>query len=619
MLTTIAVAFSMWISIAIVLAAIALYMLDRFPMELVSAGIITILLVVFSLPFAVDAQGQRLSSDILLAGFGNRALITIMALLIVGQALFQTGALEGPSQRLIAFYDKRPVAALIGVFAVVFVTSAFINNTPVVVMFLPIMSAIAGRMGASPSRLMMPLSFISVMGGMTTLIGSSTNLLAADELAEITNGAFQIEFFDLAPVGLMLSAFGILYVFVFGRWLLPERDQVGEPVAHGSGKQFIAQLEISTDHPMNGKSATAGMFKDLPDVTVRMIQRDRRTFLPPFDDLVLQPGDLVVMAATRKALTDAFSRQPKLLQTIWRGRTLSPIGEGVKQPVLSLSEAVVAPGSRLIQRQIGALGDADGLGVVVLGVQRRARMIRQHLGAIRLEGADTLLLCGTPQELDDLRANRDLLLLDGSRSDLQDRTKAVLARVIALGVVIAAASGLLDILLASLLGAVAMVAAGCLNVRQAVRALDIRIFLMIAAALAMGASLQATGAADYIAQQTVALTAPFGPVVVVSILFLVIAFVTNVLSNNATAVIFTPIAVSTADQLGMDPICFAMAVIYASNCAFATPIAYQTNLLVMGPGRYRFSDFLRFGAPLVLLTWIVFTIYAAWRLGINPA
>ncbi len=616
MLETIQSTFTMWTSIAIVIVAIMLYMSDRLSIELVSAGIVTTILLLFALPFALDASGDRVPSETILKGFGNAALITIMALLVVGQGLFQTGALDGPSRRLLKSYDTHPRVTLLGVFAAVFITSAFINNTPVVIMFLPIMGAIAERMKAAPSKLLIPLSYVSVLAGMTTLIGSSTNLLAAETLTRLTDR--QLGFFEPAPIGLMLAAAGLLYIMVFAPFLLPQRDREGGETRSGagSGKQFIAQIEITNNHPMLGKQAVAGMFQDLPDITVRMIQRGSQTLLQPFEDVSLQPGDIVIVAATRSALTEVLSRRPKLLRSIWLANTATTEDETLKPPTLSLTEAVVAPGSRMIARTIDQLGYSRISDAVVLGVQRRSRMIRARLGEIRMEAGDTLLLCGTAEALDEMRSDRDLLLLDWSRTDLPDLHKAVFARIIALGVIIAAATGALNILHASLIGAVAMIATGCLNARQAARALDLRIFLLIGAALAMGAALEATGAADFLAQQAVGFAAPYGPAAILSVMFICVALVTNILSNSATAIIFTPIAISTANQLGLDPALFVLTVIYASNCAFATPIAYQTNLLVMGPGHYRFSDFVKFGTPLVVLLWIVFTIYAGWRLGV---
>ena len=499
MLTEIAATFTMWASISVVLIAIILYMSERFPMELVSAGIITVLLLLFSLPFAIDQDGAEVRSDQILAGFGNGALITIMCLLVIGQALFQTGALDGPSRRLLKSYERHPRWTLIGIYAVVFLISAFINNTPVVVMFMPMIGTIAARAGIAPSRLLIPLSFISVLAGMTTLIGSSTNLLAAEALSRTVEGA-SLGFFQQTPIGLMLASVGLLYIAVFAPLILPEREGEGSEQSL-SGKQFIAQIEVNHGHPMLGKSAVAGMFQELPNMTVRMIQRGDETFLPPFEDIVLEPHDLIILASTRKALTEALGRRPRLLRSIWLANFDTASEETSRQPNLSLSEAVVAPGSRLISRTIDQIGFARANDIVVLGVQRRSRMIRARLGEIRLEAGDTLLLCGTPEAKDTMRSDRDLLLLDWSRTDLPDPAKAVFARIVTAGVVVAAATSFLDILVASMLGAVAMIALGCINVRQAVRALDIRIFMLIGAALAMGASLEATGAADFLARQ----------------------------------------------------------------------------------------------------------------------
>jgi len=222
-------------------------------------------------------------------------------------------------------------------------------------------------------------------------------------------------------------------------------------------------------------------------------------------------------------------------------------------------------------------------------------------------------LCGPVSAFRTLRTSRDLILLEWSQSEFPTTTRAQLARFITLAMVITAAFGLASITLASIVAATAMILLQCLNHRQASRALDLRIYLVIAAALCMGTALEKTGAAQLIAELVVNLSAPYGTLAVLSAIFLAVAIMTNVLSNAATAVLFTPIAISAAEQTGSDPFPFLMAVIYAANCAFATPIAYQTNMLVMGPGHYKFGDFLRFGGPLVLLMWIAFTIVAPWR------
>ena len=603
-------AWSMWASLAIIVITIGLYLADRWSMELISVGVIAALLLLFALPGTIGTDGEPITPAEILSGFGNPALITIMALLVVGQGLFQTGALEGPTRAMIASYERQPALTLAGTFVAVFAISAFINNTPVVIMFLPVVSAIAQRMKASPSKLMMPLSFASVFAGMTTLIGTSTNLLAADAFERITGDA--LGFFELTPIGLILAAAGLVYLAVFSRFLLPSREGMDADIAT-SGKQYVAQLEIGRDHFLIGKKPVAGMFKELPNFTVRVIQRGEHAILPPFDDIALEQGDLVIVAATRSALMEVLSSQPEMLEEIWRSGSGAAAGDAAPRSLV-LTEAVVAPGSRMVGRTIEMLGFRRLTQAVVLGIQRRARMIRARLGEIRLDAGDTLLLCGPADALRELRVSRDLIVLEWSQTEIDLTANILVARLIAIAMVVLAATGVLSILHASVIAAFAMIALGCLNTRQAGRALDLRIFLIIAAALAMGAALEQTGAARLIAQGVVSLALPFGTLAVLSAIFLAAAIMTNVLSNAATAVLFSPIALSAAEQAGVaDPLPFVLAVIYGANCCFATPIAYQTNLLVMGPGHYRFSDFLRFGGPLVVLLWIVFTLVAPWR------
>ncbi len=612
MLSEFSAHWAMWASLAIVAASIILYMMDRWSMELISLGVVAALLVLFLIPGATGADGQQIDPGRLIAGFGNPALITIMALLVLGQGLFQTGALDTPTRALLASYDKRPVSTMFAAFGAVFVTSAFINNTPVVVMFLPVMSAIAARMNASPSKLMMPLSFVGVFAGMTTLIGTSTNLLAADSYRRLTGD--ELGFFTQTPLGLVLAGAGLVYLVALSAFLLPSRADLSSEIVPASGKHFIAQIEVTHGHFLSGKRPIAGMFADLPGMTVRMVQRGEHAFLPPYDDLTLQPGDLVIVAATRHALTDVFSRQPELLQEIWR----SGGGDRESAPrALTLTEAVVAPGSRMVGRTIENLGFRRLTKSVVLGIQRRSQMIRARLGEIRLEAGDTLLMCGPPSAFSELRASRDLILLEWSSVELPVTARAQAARVIAVLTVLAAASGVLPILHASVLGAFAMIAASCLNIRQAGRALDLRIFMLIGAAIAMATALETTGAAGFLAMEVVEAVSPYGPLAMLSALFLLVAILTNILSNAATAVLFTPIALEAAKLTGAEPLPYVLAVIYAANCCFATPIAYQTNLLVMGPGHYRFLDYVRFGGPLVFLLWCVFTAAAPWRFGLS--
>ncbi|MEA1941815.1 MAG: SLC13 family permease [Pseudomonadota bacterium] len=593
----------MWAILGGLLVAIVFFVWDRFPIEIVSASIVAALMLFFHL-FPLESGEPTIAS--LLAGFANPALFTILCLLIVGQGIFQTGAMEGPTQFLLSSYDQRPRGTLVAMFAFVFVISAFINNTPVVVMFVPILAAIAKRMEKSPSKLMIPLSYVCILAGMTTLIGSSTNLLVAEQLRSISG--VSLDFFTPTVPGLFMSVFGLAYiVFVLPRFLPNHASMESEIAGGGEGRQYIAQIDVTADHPLAGKRPVAGMFADLPDMTVRMIQRGEHALLPPFDQIELKPGDLVIVAATRQTLSNLLSKRADFMRGM-----LEASGPG-ENPTpgdsLMITEAVVAPGSRLIGRTIQQIGFRHATGCIVMGIQRRSRMIRSRMGEIRLEAGDTLLLFGSSGHMRQLRSDRDLLLMEWATTALADPRRANAARAIFGGVVLASATSLMPIALASFLGAVAMIAAGCLNTRQAARAVDMRVYLLIGSAIALGTALQITGGADLLATGVVTLFAPYGPVVLMSAMFILIALLTNLLSNSATAILFTPIAIGAANQIGADPSLFALTVLFAANTCFATPIGYQTNLLVMGPGHYRFADYLRAGAPMVVLSWFAFTLY----------
>ena len=282
-----------------------------------------------------------------------------------------------------------------------------------------------------------------------------------------------------------------------------------------------------------------------------------------------------------------------------------------------LAESVVAPASAFTGHTLHQIDFHGMTECVVLGIQRRSRMARASINNFRLEAGDVLLILGHREHIQGLRNHHEVILLEWSAADLPFKGHALRALIMFGAVITLAATGLVPITLAALFGAGAMIASGCISIRQAGRAIDRRIVLLIASALAMGAALNATGGASYIAQEMLALFAGASAPVVLSAFFLLVAFMTNILSNNATAVLFTPIAVSIANSLDVDPMVFVITVIFAANCSFATPMGYQTNLLVMGPGHYRFSDFLKLGVPLIFILWAVFTAFAPWYYGLT--
>ena len=609
--------FHMWIVLATIILAVGSYASEKAALETTSVAVVAFLVLFFHLfPLAGPDGAELLDARALIAGLADPALISVLGLLVIGQAMVHTGALDMPARRLALLRRHRPFLAIAVTLAVAAGISAVMNNTPVVVIFIPLMTALADRVRRSVSGIMMPLSFACILGGMTTMIGSSTNLLIVSAASQA--GVAPIGFFDFTVPGLVLAAVGLVYVVFVVPRLLPDRASLAAALVGPEGKQFIAEITVMAGSPLIGQRAVAGMFPDLPDITVRMIQRGEEALLPPFDDVALRRGDEVVVAATRKALTEAFAGSRELLASVDGSRDLA-LDKGDKSAQggeLILAEVVAAPASRIIGRNLKQIAFHHRTGCIVLGIQRRMRMIRQTMTEIRLEAGDVLLVFGRRNDIEQLRANPDVILLEWSARDMPAVARANRALAVFAAVVAAAASGLVPVVVAALAGAVAMIVTGCLNIHQAQRAVDRRVILLVWAALAMGTALRGTGGADYLAQSLVAALAGAAIPVVLAAFFLLVAIFTNLLSNNATAVLFTPIAVGLADSLNVDPTAFVFAVVFGANCSFASPIGYQTNLLVMGPGHYRFSDFARAGLPLVVLLWIVYAVFAPWYYGL---
>ena len=596
----------------IIIATIVAFASDRLSVESIAISTLIALLIVFgTVPFTME-NGRVLGPDLLLSGFGNSALATVIALLIVGQGLFATDALEVPVRFLSKLGRGKffgPVPIILVVCAIV---SAFLNNTPVVVIFIPILAVISAQQSIPSGRVFMPLSYITILGGMTTLIGSSTNLIASG-IAE--KSGLKMHIFDISGMGIMLALVGSVYVlFLLPRLLrsVSQAQKEGETAA--SGVQFLGEVILTAGHSYVGQRAQAGLFPGIKNLTPRLILRRDVPLLPPYDDIELETGDKLIVTGTRKAF----------LASLAKGETSGMEGENGSEGNDSappgahyhLVEAVIAPGSRFEGRTIQLSGLQPQFNVAVFGVQRKSRMARTPLPDIRLEAGDTLLIGGTLDAIATMRGSHDILLLEHSAEAVPQKNKASVAAAIFVAIVTLSAFDITPIVVNAIAGAGLMIAMGCLTLQQATRAFDRQIYLLIGSSIALATALEATGGAKLIADTTVNLLSGFPPGILLSGLFLVMAILTNILSNNAVAALFMPIALEIAHRTGASPHAFAAAVIFAANCSFATPIGYQTNLLVMGPGHYRFSDFIKAGSPLVLIIWLTFSILAPWYYGL---
>ena len=622
----------MWFVLLLTGFSIILFIREKIPLEVTSVLILTTLMVFgqfFPLP---DAAGTNLlNAERLLAGYANPSLIAVLALLVMGQAIIHTDALRLVTGIFEVRNKKLAILAVISILAFVLVVSSFMNNTPLVIIAIPLLQILAKNIGLSQSKIMIPLSYAAILGGMTTLIGSSTNLLVSSAMTEL--GYQALGFFDFFFPGLILAGVGFIYVLVFTPLVLSNRASMTQDLK-GDSKEFVAELDIAEDSKLVGVECVDGKFPEIANLNVKLIQRGGHLILPPFEGYKIETNDIMIVTATRKTLTELLAKYPGFLLSEEESRVMQDgladtddTAQGASEPTKTesrvLAEIMISPGSRMIDMSLDHVNFQRQFGTIVLGVQRRARVVRRRLGRIRLEAGDVLLVAGKMSVVNGLRDNSDFIVLSGSKRDLPLPNKAPIAAAVFLSVIGLAAFGVVSIPVAAIAGSVLMIATGCLNIRQATRAIDRKIFLLVGSMLALGTALQATGGATYLANAILSLPFTDTPLAMISVLFLLVAITTNVLTNNACAILFTPIAMNLAGSITVPEgfeydiaYIFAITVIFGANCSFASPIGYQTNLLVMGPGRYRFRDFIIAGVPLVILLWATFTLMLRYYYGL---
>ncbi len=584
----------------ILLTGVTLFLFarERIPLETTSFLVLVTLVLGFYVFTYPGIEPQKFFYS-----FGNEALITICALLVVGKGLEVTGALQPLAYIMAAGWQTRPRLAMLTVLVVGAVSSAFLNNTPIVVMLLPILVAVCLRSGISSSGVLIPMGLSTLIGGMATTIGTSTNLLVVGIAAE--QNLPKLEMFDFTLPVVIAALPGLLFLWLIAPKLLPERTP---PMADTAPRVFKAMLYVNADSFANGKTLTEVRAKTENRMRLERLQRGENLSLTRLPSVVLQEGDRMYVSDT----ADRLKEYEKLLgATLFNETDIeNPVGD--EQPLATegqqLAEVVITRGSPMHNRMLNVSQFSSRYGLVPLAIHRARPMsdVVGELESTRLRAGDVILMQGSREAIAELRASGTMLVLDGT-TDLPHTEKANTALAIMLGVVACAAFQILPISIASLVGVISMLMTGCMRWRDVGDSLNIPVIMIIVASLSLGTAMEQTGGAEYIAQLFVAITGTLPTSMILSGLMLLMIVLTNVVSNNAAAVIGTPIAISVAYQLGVSPEPFVLAVIFGANMSFATPIGYQTNLLIMSAGGYRFSDFLRVGLPLTLLMWIVFS------------
>ncbi|SES41375.1 TrkA-C domain-containing protein [Tranquillimonas rosea] len=581
--------------IALVLLALLFvaFALEKYPPDVTAAGAAGLFIVLGLVP-----------TDEVMAVFSNSAPITIAAMFVVSGALVRTGVLDALANLVIGRAQSRPVLAL-GIFLLATIAaSAFMNNTPVVLVLIPVVIRLAASLKIAPTRLLIPLSYAAILGGTCTLIGTSTNLLV-DGIAQ-ESGLEPFSIFEIAPVGIVVALVGASAMLLLGNTLLPDRGS-REGSDRSTETTYLSEVTILSGYPYLGNALSEIADFRRSDIRVTGLRRAGRIERGALSDRVLRAGDALVITATTSELL-TLAEQPGLRVGLRRSIEL----DAEAKP--HVAEAIITPSRRSSGVRIADLALGRRAGVRVLGAFRSQHIAGADLSSVRLRPADKLLLEGTPEGFRELARRGDVVSVTEPGGRAYRRAQAPIAVLTLVGIVVLAALGVMPIGVLALVGVAAILVLRCIDNDEAWQSIDASILVLIFSMLIVGAGLEATGAVEMLVSMLSPWLNGLPPHVTLLAVYLLGSLLTETVTNNAVAVILTPIVISLAEQLGVDPRPFVVAVMFAASASFATPIGYQTNTLVYGAGNYLFRDFLKVGIPMNLIVGVtaVLTISVAF-------
>nr|WP_254546423.1 SLC13 family permease [Halomarina sp. BND7] len=555
----------------------------------------------------------RISIEEGISGFSNEATITVLAMFILSAGISRTGAVQMLSTWMSSFAGTDERKQLLAVVGVGGLPSAVLNNTPIVAMLIPAVSDLARGGGTSPSKLLIPLSYSAMVGGMLTLIGTSTNIVASDVSERLIGNSFSM--FEFTPLGAIVFVTGTLYVVFVAQHLLPERVSPDEGLLEEYEMEgYLTEVVVDDGSPLVGESVDAILAETDLDVEVIQLIRDGERYIEPFTETTIRAGDVFIVRAnlaTVRALMRAeglsFASSPDVteeeLEAVARRKTLV--------------ELVVPAQSRLVGTSLSEALFRERYDANVLAIRRERTLLHNRLDELLLRGGDTLLVQATEESLNQLATDPDVIVAH-QVADPDYRTgKIPIAVAIIGGVVGLAALGVVDILIAALGGVILMLFSGVLHSDELYDAIEWNVIFLLAGLIPLGIAFEETGAAALIGSLVAQSATVLPPIGVLWLFYVVTALTTALVSNAGSVVLLIPVGVATANQIGADPFAFVLAVTFAASADFMTPIGYQTNLLVYGPGGYRFTDYFRVGAPLQVLLSIATVLGIALIWGIT--
>ncbi len=548
--------------------------------------------------------GGILSPQELFQVFGNEAVVTVACMFVLSSALERTGVIARMGALIDPYVGRTDLSVSLFLLPLVAVLSAFINNTPVVLVFMPMVMAIAARQNIRPSKMLIPLSFASIFGGCCTLIGTSTNILVSSTAERLGERPF--EMFDLTLVGSILAVVGMVYLWTFGRKILPERETLSTILQTTQNRQFFTEAIVVPGSSLIGQRLSDSPIASLPKARIIEVIRGDELIGVALNEIVFEAGDRVRMSTVLSSVMELkdlsgleIQQQDGLDGLEWVGTQKA-----------ALVECVVSPRSSMMGKTIARVDLRRAFGVLVLAVHRHGVNLREKLQSTVLQYGDTLLLEGTETAIKRLRESRDLIVLGEQPHLLPLKHKQWLAGLSIVFLVVASVFTSMPIGALALSAAIFVVLSGCLDMDEAYKAIDWRVIFLICGMLGIGLALEKTSGVGWLAENMIALFGYYQcpGFVIISGIILLTSVLTTFLSNNAVAVIMTPIAIEVAQFFEMNPAPFMVAVAMGASACFASPVGYQTNALVYGAGGYVFRDFIRVGLPLNLLIWLTASI-----------
>lgn len=575
----------------LILLAMILFALDSVPFDLVAM----ILMSALMLTGILDVKEG-------LAGFSNPATVTIAAMFALSKGIQKTGVLYFVSRYLSKIGRLTLSKAVLIIMGMIALISAFINNTAAVVIFIPVLMTTAARIEVSPSKLLLPLSFASMFGGVCTLLGTSTNILVSSIAAD--NGLEPFAMFEFTPFGLIILTAGFIYLYGLGIKMVPARRETKDLTQDFNTVDYISDVRVTADYSYLGKSLQEAQELWRLDIDVIFLYRDGET-IPEKAEAELQEGDILRIRGSAEEIDKLIQRRAGL--EIRPSRKWKDVD--VTEADYELLEAVVAPDSEYDTQKVKEIDFAGKYEAVVLGVYQKGRPEQEALREIRLGGGNSVLLALRKKRIRDLKEDDNFVVVSDVPVEHYSTKKIPIALTVLAGVVFTAALDLVPIVVSACAGVILMVLTGCLRVVDIYRAVNWKVIFLLAGVIPLGVAMQKTGAARFLSDLIVQTVGHLGPRAVLSGYFLLTTLLTAMISNQATAAILASLAIETAGGLGVQARPFLMAITFAASLSLVTPWGYQTNTLIYGPGRYRFTDFTKVGAPLNLLFWILGTIF----------